>query len=181
LKRNERLLYLAPMFLALSSCSGGTKPALKQSPTPSPEVAQNKQSPTPTSTPEAAPKIGVIQNPKFRDDCGIYFQLAEDYKSHNEKYIFDGDLGGAGLMNIDGRDVELKMVDSDQPNREMKVGERFSKTYVGGNLNIRVDYVVVEVCDPNDEGCEVTRYNATITIDRNGAKGQVKVRGLGGC
>jgi hypothetical protein len=178
-KRNESLLYLAPIFLTLAACSGGTKPVLKQSPTPAPQVARKELSPTPTL--EAAPKIGLIQDPKFHEDCGYSLQLPEDYKSHNEKYIFDADLEDSGRMNIDGRDVDLRLVDNDEPNRKLKVGENFSKTYAGGNLNVRIDYVVAEVCDPNDEGCEVTRYLATITIDRNGVKQKVKARGLGGC
>ena len=180
MKRNDSLLYLAPIFLTLSACSGATRPASKQSPTPAPEAARKAQSPTPA--PEAAPKIGVIRNPKFVGDCGYFLQASEDYKSHNEKYIFDGDLEESGQMNIDGRDVDLKMVDSDEPDRELKVGEHFSKTYTGGNLNVRIDFVVAGLCDPKDEGCEVIYYcDATITVDRNGAKQQVKARGLGGC
>jgi hypothetical protein len=180
MKRNESLLYLAPTFLTLVACSSGTKPALKQSPTPAPEAARKEQSPT--QAPEAAPKIGIIRDPKFRDECGFYLQLAEDYKSHNEKYIFDGDLEESGQMNIDGRDVDLKIVDSDEPDRELRVGEHFSKTYTGGNLNVWIDFVVAGLCDPKDEGCEVIYYcDATITLDRNGAKQQVKTRGLGGC
>jgi len=174
------LLSLATIFLTLVACSGGTNPALKQSPTLAPEAARKEQASTPG--PEAAPKIGLIRDPKFRDECGFDLQLAEDYKSQNEKYIFDGDLEESGRMNIDGRDVDLKMVESDEPNRELKVGEHFSKTYTGGNLNVRIDFVVAGLCDPKDEGCEVIYYcDATITVDRNGAKQQVKTRGLGGC
>ena len=180
MKRNESLLYLAPTFLTLVACSSGTKPTLKQSPTPAPEAARKEQSPTPA--PEAAPKIGIIRDPNFRDECGFYLQLAEDYKSQNEKYVFDGDLGESGQMNIDGRDVDLKMVDSDEPDRALKVGEHFGKTYTGGNLNVRIDFVVTGLCDPRVEGCEVIYYcDATITVDHNGAKQQVKTRGLGGC
>jgi hypothetical protein len=74
------------------------------------------------------------------------------------------------------------MVESDEPDRELKVGEHFSKTYTGGKLNVRIDFVVAGLCDPKDEGCEVIYYcDATITVDRNGAKQQVKTRGLGGC
>ena len=180
MKGSESWLSLASIFLTLVACSSGTKPALKQSPTPAPEAARKEQSPTPA--PEAAPKIGVIRDPKFRGECGFDLQLTEDYKSHNEKYIFDGDLEESGQMNIDGRDVDLKMIDSDEPDRELKVGERFSKTYTDGSLNVRIDFVVAGLCAPNDEGCEVIYYcDATITVDRNGAKQQVKTRGLGGC
>jgi hypothetical protein len=179
MRRIDSLLYLAPIFLTLSACSGGTKPALKQSPTPSPEVTQNKQSPTPT--PDNAPKIGVIREWKF-DGCILALRLPEDYESNSNKYIFYGeDSTDEAQMNIDGRDVDLKLVSSDVGKRKWKVGDRFSETYAGKNLKARIDYVVTEPCDPVavEEGCETSKCNATITVDRNGAERQVKT--IGSC
>lgn len=173
------MLYLAPAFLTLMACSSGTKPTLKQSPTPAPEAARKEQSPTPA--PEVAPKIGIILDPTLHDECGASLQLSEDYKSHNDKCIFDGDLEETGRMNIDGRDVDLKLVDSDEPERELKVGEHFSKTYAGDGLKARIDYVVTGVCDPKDENCEVIYLDATIIVERNGSKQQIKTSGLLGC
>jgi len=175
MKRSESLLSLTAIFLTLVACSDGTKLALKQSPTPAPQVARNEQSPTP------APKVGVIRDPKFRDECGVSLQLSEDYKSQNEKYIFTGDLGEIGQMNIDGHDVDLKLVDSDEPDRELKVGEHFSETYAGDGLKARIDYVVTGVCDPKDEACEVINLDATVIVERNGSKQQIKTSGLLGC
>jgi len=179
MKRSEPLLYFAAIFLNLAACSGGTKPTVKQSPTPAPEAARNEQSPTPTLG--AAPKVGVIQDPKLHDECGLYLQLPEDDKSRNEKYIFEGDLGELGQMNIDGHDVDLKLVDSDEPDRELKVGDHFSETYAGDGLKARIDYVVTGVCDPKDEACEVINLDATIIVERNGSKQQIKTSGSLGC
>lgn len=179
MKRIESLLYLAPIFLTLAACSGGTKHALKQSPTPAPQVARREQTPTPTL--EAAPKIGIIRETKFFHDCGTSLQLPEDYKSHKDKYVFDADLGEYCRMNIDGHDVDLKMTGSNDPARELKVGDRYSETYTSDGLKARIDYVVTGVCDPNDESCEVTYLDATITVERNGNKQQIKARGLFGC
>jgi hypothetical protein len=179
MKRSEPLLYFAAIFLNLAACSGGTKPTVKQSPTPAPEAARNEQSPTPTLG--AAPKVGVIQDPKLHDECGLYLQLPEDDKSHNEKYIFEGDLGELGQMNIDGHDVDLKLVDSDEPDRELKVGDHFSQRYAGDSLRARIDYVVTGVCDPKDEACEVIDLDATIIVERNGSKQQIKTSGSLGC
>jgi hypothetical protein len=165
MKRSESLLYLAPIFLALSACSGGTKPALKQSPTP----AQ-----------ESGPKIGVIRESKI-DGCGVALQLSEDYESKSGKYIFRGNLAEDAQMNIDGHDVDLKFVGSLKPNNELKVGDTFLETYAGEGLNVRIDYVVTKTCDPGDEGCEVTHYRATINVDHNGVRQQVETLGSGGC
>ncbi|HEU0177151.1 MAG TPA: hypothetical protein VFV58_23045 [Blastocatellia bacterium] len=166
MKRNESLLSMAPIFLTLVACSSGTKPALNQSPTPA--LA-------------AAPKIGIIRDPKFRDECGVYLQLPEDNKSQNGKYIFTRDLGEIGQMNMDGHDVDLKLVDSDEPDRELKVGDHFSETYAGDGLKARIDYVVTGVCDPKDEACEVINIDATVIVERNGSKRQIKTSGLLGC
>jgi hypothetical protein len=179
MKKSKPLLYLAPISFMLAACSGGTKPALQQAPSPPLRVARKEQSPTPM--PEAALKIGVIQDPKFRDDCGLSLQLAEDYKSQNEKYIFDRDLREIGQMNIDGHDVDLNLVDSGEPDRELKVGDHFSETYASDGLKARIDYVITGVCDPKDEACEVINLDAIIIVERNGSKQQIKTSGLLGC
>jgi hypothetical protein len=179
MKKSKSLLYSAPIFLTLAACSGGTKHVLNQSPTQTPQVARNESSPTPT--PEAAPKIGIIQETKYFHDCGTSLQLPEDYKSHKDKYVFDADLGEFCRLNIDGRDVDLKMRNSAGMNRELKVGDRYNETYGGDDLKARVDYVVTGVCDSNDESCEVTYIDATITVERHGSKQQIKARGLFGC
>jgi hypothetical protein len=164
--RSVALQSLAPVLATLAACSGGTKPTLKQSPTPQDVVA---------------PKIGIIQSPKFRDECGVSLQLPDDYKGQNEKYIFNGDLAENGQINIDGRDVDLMRAESDEPERELKVGDHFSETYTGDGLKAHIDYVVTGVCDPTDEACEVINLDATITVERNGVKQQVKTSGLLGC
>jgi len=166
MKRSVALLSLAPVLMTLVACSSGTKPALNQAPTSSEVIT---------------PKIGIIQVPKFRIECGVSLQLPEDYKSRNGKYVFNGDLAESGQMNIDGRDVDLMMVDSNEPNRELKVGDHFRETFAGDDLKAHIDYVVTGICDPKDEDCEVINFDATITVERHGGKQQVKTSGLLGC
>ena len=166
MKRKVAWLSFPSVLMMLVACSSGAKPASTQTPA-SPEVV--------------TPKIGIIHVPKFRIECGVALQLPEDYKGQNKKYVFDGDLAEGGQMNIDGRDVDLMMVDSDEPERELKVGDRFTETYAGDGLNAQIEYVVTGICDPTDESCEVINFDATITVERNGAKQQVKTSGLLGC
>src|SRR5262245_7703072 len=166
MKRNMSLLSLASVLMTLVACSSGTKPDSNQTPA-APEVV--------------APKVGIIQVPKFRIECGVSLQLPEDYKSRNGKYVFNGDLAESGQMNIDGRDVDLMMVESDEPDRELKVGDRFRETFARDGLKAHIDYVVTGICDPKDEACEVINFDATITVERNGAKQQIKTSGLLGC
>jgi hypothetical protein len=182
MKRNERLLYLAPIFLVLSACSGGAKPAAEQALTSKPEAAQNKPAltPTPTPTPDAAPKIGVIREPNFMG-CSVTLQLPKDYESGNEKYIFGGELAEDAQMNIDGRDVNLKLHGRGEANDSTEVGDRFTEIYEGENLKVVIDYVQTKKCEPGDVDCEATHYSATITVERNGVKQQIKTMGTRGC
>jgi hypothetical protein len=157
--RSVVLLSLAPVLITLAACSGAAKSAFKQAL---------------RSSTDAPPKIGVFQDLKYHG-CSLTLQLPEDDESHKERYIFEADLEGNGHMNIDGRDVDLKLVSEAKAGFEAKVGDRFSETYSGGNLSVRIDYVVKE------KGYEGWRYSATITVDRNGAKAQVKTAGGAGC
>jgi hypothetical protein len=83
-------------------------------------------------------------------------------------------------MNIDGRNVELTVL-RDEENKGVRVGYRFFQTYGSSNLRVRIDYIVTRICDPNDEGCEVTWYEATITVTRKGSSRRTGVLGVCGC
>jgi hypothetical protein len=159
MRRRIGLPRLVLVLITLAACSGGPKFALKKESTPSTV---------------APPKISAIQFPKY-DGCSLTLMLPEDDKSHNNRFIFNGDMGENGQMNIDSHDVDLKLVKSDKPDSKAKVGDRFSETYSGENLSVRIDYVV------KAKGYEGKSYGATITVERNGAKAQVKTVGVAGC
>lgn len=85
-------------------------------------------------------------------------------------------------MNIDGQHIKLEeLAQGKPPQGEVRKGERHTERYRAGDLNIRIDYVVTGVCDPKDEGCEVTWYNATLTVTRGDQKKVVKAVGVCGC
>lgn len=84
-------------------------------------------------------------------------------------------------MNIDGRNVELTVLRDEEFKGDVRVGDRSFQTYRSGNLGVRIDYTVTRICDPNDEGCEVTWYSATITVTRSDSSQRAKVLGVCGC
>lgn len=85
-------------------------------------------------------------------------------------------------MDIDGQHIRLEELEqSKSPQGEIRKGARHTELYRAGNLNVRIDYVVTGICDPQDESCEVTWYDATITLTRDSQKRIVKTVGVCGC
>jgi len=127
------------------------------------------------------PRIGVILNSTPPDGCGCSLQFPSDYRKHNDRYVFRRDFDGTGKVNIDGQNVELTTLHDKDNKGEVRAGDRFFEIYSSGNVKVRIDYIVTRVCNPNDEGCEVTWYSATIAVTRNGSSQTARVLGVCGC
>jgi hypothetical protein len=82
-------------------------------------------------------------------------------------------------MNMDGRDVPLKLLNSVGENR-LKKGSHSTYNYRGENAEVRVDYVITSVCAPGDENCEAFGYDARITVTRRSGKVVLQARGICG-
>ena len=151
-----------------------------------PSFAQHSK---PTSPPKSdvrsrtnAPTISILRPSKPPDGCGCNLQFPTDYRKHNDRYVFLSDLvDSTGKMNIDGRNVELTMLRDEETKGNMRVGDRFFQTYGLENLRVRIDYTVTRICNPSDEGCEVTWYSAAITVTRGGSSQRARVLGVCGC
>ena len=128
----------------------------------------------------AAKLIGYVSGAKV-EGSGCDFQLAGESRSSRRYIFFEDDSDGVPYMNIDGRDVRLKLVSSTEPYRRAeRKGERFTRSYTTeGGVRVRMDIVVTSVCAPNDEACEFTGYKATITVSKGSRKQTVKA--AGGC
>ena len=125
-------------------------------------------------------KISVLKNRDSFDGAGCSLQISVDYKKHNERYVFLSDYEDNAVMNIDGKDTNLKLVSRREPKGDPKKGDRSTWNYSAKGTTVRVDFVVTGVCDPNDESCEVTYYDVTIAVTRGNDKQVVKAKGLCG-
>ena len=128
--------------------------------------------------------IGIIRRvpSAIFSNCSSTLQLSEDDQKHNDRYVFVDDLGKTVLMNIDGKDIRLRPVSHKEPKGEPKKGDKSVSIYTDGNaINVRIDYVLTEPCNPKEEHCEVTYYDATIAVTRSGLKRVVKAKGAIGC
>lgn len=80
-------------------------------------------------------------------------------------------------MNIEGKDTKLRRVKTTEPQGALKQGHRLQKTYIAPRTKVQIDYVVDSVCT-QDQECEVTGYDASITVTRNQRK---QIVGSCGC
>lgn len=124
--------------------------------------------------------VGIVSGVHV-EGCGCYFKFPLE-SGDSERYVFFEDFSEKSpVMNIDGRNIRLKLISSTEPNRSKRKGERFNRTYGAGNLRVRINFVVTSVCAPNDEQCESDSYNATIIVTRRNQKRTIKVVGGCGC
>ncbi|MEJ7577490.1 MAG: hypothetical protein WKF74_10855 [Pyrinomonadaceae bacterium] len=126
--------------------------------------------------------VGNIKAKMFKDtslgDAGCSFQFAPGNRN-SERYIFFSPAGfeNDALMNIDGRDVSLRLVNETNPKGRERVGSRSTRRYAAGNITVNVVYVATRVCKPNDENCESTSYSATFIVKKGERTQTVKAAG----
>lgn len=132
------------------------------------------------NVPRAVVHVGYVKDRTGYSEAGCELLLpADTYQS--ERYIFLSGFDGNAVMNINGRDSDLKLLRS-QPRRdpEPAIGGRSSFWYGAGPVKVRVDYVVTGLCPPDSESCEVVYYRAVITVTRGSARRVIVARGLCG-
>ena len=83
-------------------------------------------------------------------------------------------------MNVDGRDVQLKLVKETRGERE-SVGSKWTRTLAGPNIAVTSTYVATRVCAANDENCESTDYDATFVVKKGKRTQTVRAFGWCGC
>ena len=128
-----------------------------------------------------APTLGVIQDDSEYDGCGCsLFRNRRDAREHRP--IFLSDFSGEARINLDGRDVRVRLIGaSPERRRAERKGDRSWEVYGKDSFRMRIDYVVNGVCPSNDEACEVTSYEVVITLIHNGRTTTMPAFGLCGC
>lgn len=116
--------------------------------------------------------------------CSFYPFLADSEIVRN-RYIFNSDADGKAWMNINEQGVEF--VVTEQCSAGSQVGVPADRqceehaTYIGAGMNVQVDLVETWHCLPEIEECEVTDFDASITVEKEGFQESVKVKGACGC
>jgi hypothetical protein len=132
------------------------------------------------SASSAQPKLRLGYVKDHDVGCGAAFFLnATDME--NRRYIFSQDVDDPPYINLNGKNLQLRLTVISKPTRKEKVGDRWWETYAAGDVKVRIDYTVTKVCTPQDEMCETTYLNAFMTVSLESWKTTVKLTGYSGC
>lgn len=84
------------------------------------------------------------------------------------------------LMNIDGSDVALELIDE---TGSLKLGEVLHRNYRGPGIAVSASYTSTWNCSmvPESESCEVTKFSATFEVKKNERTQIVQATGEVGC
>jgi hypothetical protein len=85
------------------------------------------------------------------------------------------------VMNIDGTDVRLDLDPSSGAGFPSRIGDRVTKVYTADSLRVEAVYTTTWVCPPNQESCEVTRFDVTFVVKQGNQTETVKATGDVGC
>ena len=133
-----------------------------------------------TSASSARPKLRIGYVKHHDVGCGSAFFLnTTDMENH--RYIFSQDVDDPPYINLNGKNLQLRLTASNETKDKKKVGDRWWDTYAAGGVKVRIDYTVTRVCTPQDEMCETTYLNAIMTVSQKSQKTTVKLTGYSGC
>ncbi len=126
-------------------------------------------------------QIGILKN-KSPADCGCYFYpIVAGGKRDYDKFLFISDSTGKAWININGRNLELKEVGRKQAKGEYGYCAGKRCTYRDREVTVSIDFRVTRKCPPEPSGCEVTDYDAKISVEKDGIKKSVQSQGSCGC
>jgi hypothetical protein len=92
--------------------------------------------------------IDNVKDASVMQDCGCYFGLPGEEKKKLPKWIFLAELNEkSAWMNIDGRDVKLRLTHSTDQGRA-GVRNRLTRTYVAAGIKVSVLYITIEYVGP---------------------------------
>ncbi len=96
------------------------------------------------------------------------------------EFLFWSELGAGdpALVKINGQLRTLKFVSSTEKSRPARLGDRFTRIYADQDARLTIDHKTTFVCGPDDERCEVTRYDVNVFLEDHGKR--ARARGLKG-
>lgn len=127
--------------------------------------------------------VGNLTGKNLVDGCGCEFQFRGTGRNSG-KYMFAESIEGKSSspwMNIDGRDVVLRVIKDWKPGVKERVGSRSVRTFAAAGISVSATFIATRVCADKDESCESSDYNATFVVKKGGRVETVKAFGTCGC
>lgn len=159
-------------------------PTPSASPSPSPSISPSAtptaSQPIPNST--GANIAATIKDRSVADDCGCYFHVpGKDAYFDDGPLVLFFDIDYVAVMNLDGKDVKLKLVSNSGELESEKIGSKSQFVFAIDLTKVTIDRVLTKNCDQEGEGCESYGYMATITVQKGNEKQVFKSNGTCGC
>jgi len=125
--------------------------------------------------------IGPIKDESVEDTCGCRFGYPSKDNISFPAYVFltSYDIETA-WMNIDGRDVRLRLAHTTEL-KKVRVGGRFRSRYVASGIKVLIVYTITRMCIPYGPDCEMVGYNARVTVIKGTRRQRVRLEGACGC
>lgn len=129
---------------------------------------------------EKSPAVGdLVMDVDFPSGCGESVAREKGGKG----VVFFSELDSdAATMKLDGKIVKLKRTAHVDKDPFHKMGSVIDSSYEGGDYKVELHKVVSFVCPKDDDACEVTRYDATMSVHKGKTATQFdKLSGDAGC
>jgi hypothetical protein len=142
-------------------------------------------SPANSQSPQSSFRLGFVSDAESIASShgaadSIWLANTKEKDRIDRKAIAILGYGSFGAININGRDIELKLIKDNLPDRNFKVGRGGYQIWKGKKTTVRLDYVFTRLCPQNQEGCSVYYYKGILNIKYNGKRRKVNIRGFGG-
>ena len=125
--------------------------------------------------------INAIPEKDIEYGCGCSYSLKSNGIS-KDHIIFMSDIGfGNALMNINGKTVKIIPVGFEDIPKNAKIGDKFLQRYHYESIQFSFENTINFVCTPDDEGCEVVKFDSKLTVEDGPKKEVYQVQGDCGC
>jgi hypothetical protein len=134
--------------------------------------------------PKAKPGPTLIGNLKqlrnYGCDCKLQTLKAAS-RDLGRNYVLQSDLGATlAWMNIDGKDIRLKLSYASSATNGVLLGSRSYKKFSARGISVLIRYVVNAVCAEENPDCDEVGHLATISVNKNGRRQTIKATGMCG-
>jgi hypothetical protein len=126
------------------------------------------------------PLIGNLKktHKTYGCDCTLQTLKASKNTTH-ARFVFESDAARTpAWMNLDGSDVELKLVYASLSTKGVTRGSRSHSKYRANEVSVLIKYVVSATCPEENPDCDSVGYTATITVTKGSRKQTIKAIGM---
>lgn len=129
-----------------------------------------------------SPVIGNLTRLHKTYGCDCKLQtFNEARRNRADKFVFQSDAAAIpAWINIDGKDLSLKLVYASPSTNGALLGSRYYKKYRANGFSVLIRYVVSATCPEENPDCDEEGHIATIIVSKGGRRQSIKATGMCG-